>query len=277
MKFISIKAALLAATLLLAHGAALAQLMLFPTRIVFEPGQRVAQLQLINDGQEPATYRIEMINRRMTEAGQIVDIDTPQPGELFSAPMVRYSPHQVTLQPGASQTLRFSLRRPADLAAGEYRSHLAFRRVADASGSTSAEQTQAPGSGDIGTALTVLIGASIPVIVREGQLSVTAELSGLALVKSPAGPELLVDAMLARSGNRSVYGDLILLWTPQGGKPEEIANVGGVAVYVPNPRRKVRITPKVKVNFKQGTLRLEYRERKDAGGALLAQTELVVP
>ncbi|MDO8771955.1 MAG: molecular chaperone, partial [Burkholderiaceae bacterium] len=74
-----------------------ADLMLYPTRIVFEKNQRAAQLELINNGAETATYRISVVNRRMSETGEFSAIDSPAPGEQFAGELLRYSPRQVVL------------------------------------------------------------------------------------------------------------------------------------------------------------------------------------
>ncbi len=276
MTLSSCRAALLALAALLSTTPARADLMLFPTRVVFEANQRVAQLELINDGERPATYRIELVNRRMTESGQFIDVEQAGPGELFADAMLRYSPHQVTLQPGISQTIRFSLRRPADLAGGEYRSHLVFRKLPEAGGATSVEQRPA-GGGGIGTVLTALVGASVPVIVRQGELSVSNTLSGLTLIRPAPGQPPLAVATLERSGGSSSYGDLVLSFAPHGGPGEELARIGGVALYVPNQSRALRIAPKTEAPLAGGTLRLEYRAAREAGGALLAAASVELP
>ena len=100
---------------------------------------RTAQVDLINNGSEPATYRISLVNQRMGEDGQFLPVDTPLAGELFANDMVQFSPRQVTLQPGTSQTVRVMVRKPAGLAAGEYRSHLHFEKMPEPRGATSVE------------------------------------------------------------------------------------------------------------------------------------------
>ena len=129
-----------ALSLLALCAPARAELMLHPTRIVFEQNQRAAQIELINNGTKPASYRIALVNRRMTDAGQFEPADTPAPGERFADGMLRYSPRQITLQPGTAQTVRVMLRKPAELAEGEYRSHLLFDKLPDAEGENSIEQ-----------------------------------------------------------------------------------------------------------------------------------------
>src|SRR5947208_14985219 len=83
-----------AAAMLLAAPSAWADLMLFPTRVVFEKNQRAAQLELINQGKTAETYRLSLVNRRMNETGDFAPADPPGPGEQFADEMVRFSPRQ---------------------------------------------------------------------------------------------------------------------------------------------------------------------------------------
>jgi hypothetical protein len=273
-----VAAAAAAATMLAAAPHARADLMLFPTRIVFDKSQRAAQVELINQGKAPETYRISLVNRRMSETGEILPADTPEPGEQFADTMLRYSPRQVTIAPGSSQTVRMLLRKPEALAPGEYRSHLQFDRVADASGSDSVDAAADAGE-KVGVVLTALVGASIPVIVRHGDTQANVTLAELALdPRSADGPPTLA-FQIRRDGNRSVYGDLAVTFTPRGGAPVEVGKAGGVAVYVPNTLRRARMPLQLPggTALTAGTLRLSYRERADAGGKLLAESSLTIP
>ncbi len=265
----------LLALLALLPQVALADLMLYPTRLVFEKNQRTAQVDLINNGSEPATYRITLVNQRMGEEGQFLEVDSaPLAGELFATGMVQFSPRQVTLQPGTSQTVRVMLRKPADLAAGEYRSHLHFEKMPDARGASSVE----PGKEkEIGIVLTALVGASIPVIVRHEVAPASVVLSHLALVDNGGAP--LLALQFDRSGPSSVYGDLAVTFTPQGGAAQLIGRAAGVAVYTPNPLRRARLALQAPpgVALARGTLQVSYRARPEAGGALLAEGALALP
>jgi P pilus assembly chaperone PapD len=256
---------------------AMANLMLHPTRLVFDKNLRAAQVELINNGTETATYRIALVNRRMKESGEFDLIDTPLPGEQFADDMLRFSPRQVTLAPGTTQTVRIMLRKPAELAAGEYRSHLYFEKLPEADGAASIE-TPKKDERQIGIVLKVLIGASIPVIVRHGDTSAAIQMTGLALSDvNGTRPQLALQ--LERSGNSSVYGDLTASFTPRGGSPVEVARLGGVAVYTPNPLRRasLALTPPKGIPLARGELRVSFRERPDAGGKLLAEAALALP
>jgi hypothetical protein len=262
---------------LLAQPFAAADLMLHPTRLVFEKNQRAAQLDLINNGQETATYRISLANRRMSETGEFSGVDTPAPNEQFADGMLRYSPRQVTLAPGAAQTVRIMLRKPAGLAPGEYRSHLMFERVAEARAQTSIEERSRDPESTLEIRLTPLIGVSIPLIVRHGQTSAVATISNVELLHPTNGQPAMVAFELRRSGNRSVYGDLTVTFTPGNGAEQRIASAGGVAVYTPNPLRRIKMQFQSGVAPAHGTLRVVYRGRPEEGGKALAEAVIQIP
>lgn len=256
-----------------------ADLMLNPVRVIFENNQRAAQIDLINNGTETATFRISLVNRRMSETGEFNVIESPAAGEQFANELLRYSPRQVVLAPGAGQAVRIMLRKPASLAPGEYRSHLVFEKVPEAQGATSIE-TQGGAAGDeFAIKLTALVGASIPIIVRHGETAATVVLSQLSLQRpSPDQAPVLV-LQMERSGNRSVYGDLVVSFTPHGGAEQVIGKASGIAVYTPNALRRAKLALQVPHNLvlERGTLRVTYRERPDTGGKLLAEAALVLP
>ena len=269
-------ARLLAAVALLAALPlqALAGLMLNPTRVVFTKNQRAAQVELINSDSTPATYRISLVNRRMSESGEFTAAGAPAADERFADAMLTFSPRQVTLLPGSAQVVRVMLRKPADLAAGEYRSHLHFEKLADSSSATSVEQQGAPPQ-QIGVVLNSLVGASIPVIVRHQTSGSSITLDALALQRAGQGTQLVFQ--IARSGDSSVYGDISAVFVPQGGSEQVLAKAAGVAIYTPNPLRKASLAMPAGVNLARGTVHLRFRERAEAGGAVLAEATLALP
>ena len=277
--FVTIPAArlVLACLLLAPFLPARAELMLHPTRIVFDKNTRATQIELINNGSKPASYRISLVNRRMTEAGQFEAAESERDGERFADAMLRYSPRQVTLQPGTAQTVRVMLRKPADLAEGEYRSHLQFDKLPEVEGTASIEN-QGTGGTRIGVVLNALVGAAVPVIVRHGASSASVKLAGLTLGKDEARRAQLA-LQFEREGNSSVYGDVSVTFTPKNGKPQSLAQVKGIAVYTPNRIRKTTLPLQVPdgVALAGGTLDVSYRDRPEAGGKLLAQASLNLP
>ena len=255
-----------------------AELMLYPTRVVFAGNQRAAQLELINNGSQGATYRISLVNRRMSETGAFTEIETPLPGEQFADDLLRYSPRQVTLEPGAGQAVRIMVRKPANLPAGEYRSHLLFAQQPEARDGSSIEARGSAAENEIAIKLTTLVGASIPVIVRHGNTDASVSLTQLDLQQPSAGAPTLA-LQMERSGCQSVYGDLTVSLIPARGAEQVIARANGVAVYTPNLVRRARIAlqwPNGQ-RLADGTLRVSYREQAEDGGELLAEAVLELP
>lgn len=264
------------ATALLGGVSARADLMLYPNRVVLEGTQRTAQLELINRGTTPSVYRLKLVRRRMSDHGEFTAVDSPLPGELFADDLVRFSPRQVELAPGASQTIRLMVRKPADLPEGEYRSHLLFEKVADgaANGVSNGEDSGA----QVDIQLTALVSVTIPVIVRHGNLDATVALEDLKLESLPSG-EPVLSLALSRSGASSVYGDLAIEFVPKRGAPHVVGNAKGLAVYAPNALRRGRLVLKPDTNtpLTDGTLHVVFRERPDSGGKLLAEASLQLP
>ena len=249
-----------------------AELMLNPTRVVFAKNQRAAQVELVNNGSEAATYRINLVNRRMTETGQFLNAEKAQDGEQFADAMLTYSPRQITLQPGTTQVVRVMVRRPEAFADGEYRSHLHFEKLAAPKGTSSLDAAKSD-TAQIGVMLTTLVGTSIPVIVRQGAPEATVALTNLAVQPGAQDAPPLLSFHIERSGASSVYGDLEASFTPSSGAEQVVAKVAGVAVYTPNALRRAAVPLRAPAGLAlaHGTLRLTYRDRPEAGGKVLAQ------
>lgn len=258
--------------------SALAELMLNPTRVVLAKNQRATQVELINNSSTPATYRISLVNRRMSDTGEFLNVTEPGPGEHFADGMLTWSPRQITLQPGTAQVVRLMVRKPDGLAEGEYRSHLHFEKLPDAADLASSAEAGAQGEAKIGVVLKTLIGASIPVIVRHGASESMTALRQLELKREP-GKAPLLSFLIEREGNASVYGDLFATFTPQGGSEKLLAKASGVAVYTPNPLRRASLQLQLPegMALARGQLRLAYRERPESGARLLAEASLALP
>lgn len=269
---------ILALLLLLTASQALAQLMLYPTRVVFEGNQRAAQLELINNGTESATYRITLVNRRMNETGGMQPIEAPAEGERFAEELLRYSPRQITLEPGVGQTVRIMVRKPANLEPGEYRSHLLFAKQPEADSATGSRSDGSPPEQEVSIQIRTLMSVSIPVIVRHGDTHAEVSVAAMELTGT-ADAKPVLQFQLERQGNQSLYGDLAVSFTPRGGATEVVARANGVAVYAPNSRRNVRmaLTDLGNRPLSNGTLRVTYCQQAKSGAALLAEATLHIP
>jgi P pilus assembly chaperone PapD len=265
----------LSLTLPAVHAEAAGELMVHPTRVVFEGNVRTAQIDLINSGTEPMTFRISIIRRRMTETGDFMPVDTPAEGEQFADDMIRFSPRQVVLQPGVAQAVRLQLRKPSDLADGEYRAHFLFQALPPANAETARQAVGDEESLDI--RLNAIYSVSIPVIVRHGTTSATVSLRDLELRRPPTGPPAL-GLIIGRAGSRSLYGDITIYLRAPHGAERVVGRANGVAVYTPNVIRRVVVPlPALEKGIPPGELRVAFQERPQQPRRVEAEARLVVP
>jgi P pilus assembly chaperone PapD len=274
--------ALLLLLLTIAAGSAqqsyaASQLMVTPTRVVFDGESRTAQVTVINSGDTTGTYRISLVNKRMTVDGQFEEVKTPQPGELFADRMIRFAPRQVVLEPGKSQVVRLSLRKRSNLTAGEYRSHMLFKAVPQNAG---ADINTLGSQENISIQLTAIVSIAIPVIVRHGDTNASVSFASVKYQpaeKPDTTPQLSMEVQ--RSGNQSVYGDLLSEFVDNTGTSRVVARVNGVAVYSPNEKRRIELplTTPPGVELRNGVLKVYYRSPASSGSKVLAQTQINIP
>lgn len=202
-----------------------------PKRLVFEDGDSMAQVYLMNLSDKPATMRVSLRNYRMVENGQLVPIKEPGLGERFADPYVRYSPKRVRLQPGESQLVRIRVDSQRLPEAGEYRSHLAFIAEPEVSPQRPSNGRAAGEKKRLRIALTPVFGSSIPVIVRHGRIAADAMIKDVFV--DERSNQASVRIALGRKGAASVYGDVDIIRTPARGKPILLGRVKGVGIYPP--------------------------------------------
>lgn len=273
-------ALLLFAGLAAAAPAAWAQgfgdLIVSPTRVELEGRTRSATVTLTNKGSESALFRISLVTMAMDDKGNLKTLEAPEAGQLVAEDLVRYAPRQVTIPPGGTQTVRLSVRKPKDLAAGEYRSHMFFRAVPpEDAGRAIAGQQQEQG---IQVKLTPIFGITIPVIVRHGDLNATVKMDGLAVGDAAEAGKKKLSVTLKREGTRSAFGDLQVQYVPAaGGDAVVVGEVTRLAVFTPNKQRivDVPLTTPPGVTLGKGTLKVLYRQVD--GDATLASGEIALP
>lgn len=247
-------------------------LLITPRRVVFEGSKQSQELTLANTGNDTAKYNVSFVQYRMTESGAFEQITEPDSGQYFADRYLRIFPRSVTLAPNESQVVRMQFRKLPDLKPGEYRSHLYFRAVPD---EKPLGEDAAVDTASIGIRLIPIFGITIPVIARIGDLPLSVELTDLKLdAKSDTAAKL--DITFLRTGDKSVFGDLIVYWVSPSGKQTEVGVVRGIAVYTPNRIRrfnmKLRNLPDV--DYNQGTLLVKYQAGNDLKPELFAEKEL---
>jgi P pilus assembly chaperone PapD len=250
--------------------AGIGDLLVAPTRIVLD-GRKGAEVVLNNIGDEPAVYRVSVEFLRMDQDGGFSDVTQPTAADQKAADMIIYAPRRVTLAPHEPQAIRIAARPPQGLPDGEYRVHLLFRAIPPATPVVQAAASE-PEKG-LRFLLTPIYGASIPVIVRLGNLQATAGIANVHLDKSKDGNPV-VSVELSRAGTRSTFGEVRVL---KAGVKDPIALAKGVAVYTEINSRHVSVpvNPAYKGEL-AGPVTVQYVETFDDGSHVIAETKTVL-
>jgi hypothetical protein len=250
-------------------------LLITPRRVVFEGSKRSMDLNLANTGKDTATYAISIVQIRMKDDGGFETITEPDPGQRFADKYVRFFPRSVTLGPNEAQVVKIQLVKTDELITGEYRSHFYFRAIPKQK--PLGEEDKIRDTASISVRLTPVFGITIPVIIRIGEPSVSITLSDLAFqTLNDTIPRF--NMVFHRSGNMSVYGDLVVDYISPQGKKTRVGIANGVAVYTPNTVRRFQLnlnkTPGV--DYSSGTLRVIYSAPSDVKPVRFAEAELML-
>ncbi|NTW33606.1 MAG: hypothetical protein HGB12_13455 [Bacteroidetes bacterium] len=259
---------------LIFQSLAQGDLLITPRRVVFEGTKQKEELNLVNIGKDTAIYFISFIQYQMKEDGSFVSVETPGPGQMFADPFLRIFPRKVTLAPGEPQVIMLQCKRKPDMLAGEYRSHLYFR---------SENKSEPLGMDDkpqdttlLAVKLIPIYGMSIPVIIHSGDAKATSTLSDLKLeIKRDTIQSLKLT--INRTGNISLYGDIVIECTPTVGKTFEIGKVRGVGVYTDITKRNVvvRLNNTTASALQNGKLKVKYvTNQENTKPVVIAEGEL---
>lgn len=241
-----------------------------PKRLIFEPGTRTAMVTLINRTNESYTYRMgwqdivytpDGIKRVDEEAERI----TPA-----SSDFIRFAPRQVVLRPGESQSIRVLVRRPPDLAPGEYRSHFLFQRQ----GGVQESITQTTNNEGVSIDIRIIHGISIPIIVRHGSGEPEVSITEAAIQPRPQNPEQQQLRLgLSRTGPFSSYADIKLWQDNPSGQPKLLAQRNEFALHADANSYTLNL-PLKQPPANTGSLRLEVSYTQRAGDPVQLEKSL---
>ena len=201
-------------------------------RVIFSEGKKSETITIINNTTEEKTYRLGWRKYVMDEKKSLRAVDDDIVKETFTDwadDMVRYAPRRVVVAPGASQQIRLLFRRPANLEEKEYRSHL---WIVTENKPNEFDKGEKPSQGH-SVKLAVQPAISLPVFVRNGNLSATASISDTAAKILPDN-KLEVSFTLHREGNRSLYGDFDFICSDS---QLVMHQVRGVSIYTEISKR----------------------------------------
>ncbi|MEI5638149.1 MULTISPECIES: fimbrial biogenesis chaperone [unclassified Pseudoalteromonas] len=230
-----------------------ASLLITPTRIAFDDRQRVTKVTLINNSDESKTYRMSFQEKLALKTGGYSNFANPKSNLMAASSYLRMSPKQVILGPGERQVVKLALRKRANMAEGEYRSHLLFSAL------PSASKKQASASSEGGIKINLIMSYSIPVLFRVGSEKPTVSLENVDLVNTEQGGQR-IELVLNRLGKYSSFGRLEAFWQADGSVTAQlVSTLSKFSVYPELNQRAVALDiPKHLAIEPPGTLTIKY-------------------
>ncbi len=256
-------------------------LVLAPTRVIFQPGERSAEVSITNKGSRTAKFRILFENKSFGRGGEVEILTEERPGFKFADSMLRVSTREVTLKPGQEQIVRLMLRKSEDMADGEYRSHFTVRAIIDNS-QPQPSMAMAAGTNAQGKEFVVNLvpqyGISIPVLVRQGVLDAHLKVKSTELLPAVQGAAGRLGIDLEISGNRSLFANMTLVDKSKKGKDAQLFVMRNLSIYAPGNARYVLLdmTQKMMDAIKGGNVSLFAQEVDPTSGELL-KDEMEIP
>jgi P pilus assembly chaperone PapD len=251
-------------------------LMVFPRRVVFEGPKRSQALNLANTGADTARYNISFVQYRMKENGAFEEITQPGLEENFADKYIRFFPRSVVLAPNDAQVVKIQLIKTDQMSPGEYRSHLYFRAVP--AEKPLGEKDVLKDTTSMSIKLVPVFGITIPVIIKVGESTAKVSISDVSFEMVNDTIPVLSMAF-NRTGNMSVYGDIAVDYISPRGKVTRVSFIQGMAVYSPNPIRRLRVNfdNALGIDYSKGKLHIVYSSQSDTKPEKLAEAELILP
>lgn len=223
----------LSAVVFFSVPAALADLMIMPIRTVFQGHDRMKGLTLVNTSTKAAIFRMELYHLKQLPTGAYEALEGPTTPGYDLTKMIVYSPRQVELPPRGKQSVRLSLRRPADLPDGEYRMHIKMNRIAS-------PNISAPKKG-AAVGVGVNVGFSVPVMLRQGAYDAQAKIVDPKFIPAEGKRGPRIRLYIERTGKHSTLGRSDIFWTPPGGEERKIGELNGLNIYPEVSRREADV------------------------------------
>lgn len=244
-----------------------ANLLLAPKRVVFEGRTRSATLAVVNTSRETRTFQLSWKMVAVDEKGMPHTVPLVENAHSVSK-MVVFSPRRVTIPGNGRQSVRLSLRRPADLPPGEYRGHLVF------SSNTGEEDEMSLSAGKgVSIGLKIGIGMSIPVIVRQGDVAPeSVSIQNVSLSSDPNGNQSLQLFLMHSAGKgASAYGNVRAYARAENGKDETlVAASPNVSLYTEQAKRVMTMSL-LRPIPSGSVLRIAYEGGEEYTGQTFAQ------
>jgi len=251
-----------------------ADLLITPTRIVFDRNDRVQEVILVNTANEVRTYSLSWSELMQNEtSGYNILTDGDKEQFRTASEFLRFSPRRLTLQPGENQRIKLSLRRTSAINEAEYRSHLKFTVIPNDLINGAQEEEEKDG---VFVKLNLFLNYSIPVMVKNSNDVPNTSISNVVFQpKTQEHPITKIFFNLSKDKDVSVIGDTTVYFKAQGS--DEFSPIGynnNLAMYHERNQIRANVTWTEELNPGKGQLKIVYKGKKEFADKVL--TEAIV-
>lgn len=181
--------------------AALADMLITPTMVVFDGRDRFASVTIVNTGNEVKAYEFGWEFFDMKEEDGTYLLQDKSVTDFDLSEHIVFAPRRVNLLPGAKQKIRMALRRPAEIPDGDYHVHFKFSSIP---AELAAGEVL---NGKAAMGVSIAVSYAIPVVLRAGDVQVKADIGEISLSRDARSGFINVAVPVTRvEGDYSVLG-----------------------------------------------------------------------
>ena len=234
-----------------------ANLLITPLQVVIEGRERSTEIVLINTSQNTNTYRLHWLQLEQVESagGYVAVAEADRAARQDLEDIAVFTPRQVTLKPNEKQVVRIGIRRPPELADGEYKSHLRFEILPELSSRPDQNVEVSPDKTRFG--VQVHASYSVPVVYRSGEYDLSIAIQQPSFDINEKTSQIIVNLPVERAGTHGVIGQIDIYHKGRNGKETLIAQHGNAALYTEITRRDFKILTSAK-SLNGGSLRVQF-------------------
>jgi P pilus assembly chaperone PapD len=241
-----------------------ANLLVTPKRVVFDERDRTHQVVLINATTQVRSYRLEWVEQQQVDGGAYRLLkDEEIIGRKKASDFMRFSPRQVRLGPGERQVVKILARRGANMAPGEYRSHLLFSALPPIT------ETTNEAIDGMKMELNVLVSYSIPVILNVNYKVPQILIGDVTINEKPEKENKFADVIvkLNKTGNYFTYGKVKAYFKAENQDSfKEVAVLNGVSIYGEANTYNANLTWLEAPDARRGELKIRYEGDAEFSG-----------
>lgn len=234
----SISKSFLTLVFLLTASKAMAMFMIDPHRLLFDHEQESMRVKVTNTATYKKIYRPSFLRYVQKSDGSFKTVKS-QKGTTFAQDFLKVEPKEIALDPQESDYFEVSFKdEGADIKDGEYLSYLA---VLEKEHPDFIQPDIINGQWVIKSEYRL----AIPTVVRQGKLTVEADLKKAKLIQNKK-KEAQLKISLTRIGNKSIRGNVEIF-----DGEDRIGILNGIAVYTGLKNRKLEIPLNRQVGTKE--------------------------